>query len=162
LPLEKVEEIVSSYRADHPAATSSDVFFLATSDAGLRMPAIAQAERKAAQGRGAVYMYLFAWQTPVLGGRLRSPHSAEVSFVFANPDANPLNGAGEDRHGMSRLMSRTWAAFARTGDPNHEGLPRWAPYEIKDRATLIFKRQPQVLNDPGRGQRELLQRLLPA
>ena len=35
-------------------------------------------------------------------------------------------------------MNKAWAAFVRTGDPNHDGLPRWRPYEPGKRETMRF------------------------
>ena len=42
-----------------------------------------------------------------------------------------------------------WVAFARTGNPNHEGLPEWHRYDIKKRATMILGTEPKVEYDPG-------------
>jgi para-nitrobenzyl esterase len=161
---DKAVQLAGYYREAHPGASPSDIFFRATSDGGLRLAAWAQAERKAAQHGGNAYVYLFAWRSPALDGKLRAAHSAEVPFVFGNPDGNALNGTGADssRAAMASVMSRTWAAFARTGDPNHPGLPRWKPYEAHERATMIFDSEPQAVNDPDGKARALLQASLPA
>ncbi len=37
-------------------------------------------------------------------------------------------------------MSEAWLAFARDGDPTHDGLPDWPAYDLDDRATMIFDR----------------------
>lgn len=161
-PPERVAQLVGLYREENPRATPSDIYFRATSDAGLRHAAIWQAQRKAAQMRGAAYMYLFAWESPTFGGRLRSAHSSDIPFVFNNPGSNPLNGTGGGQETLARLMSSTWAAFARTGNPNHAGLPSWHPYDARDRATLLFNVEPELVDDPGGAMRALLQSLLPA
>jgi para-nitrobenzyl esterase len=41
-------------------------------------------------------------------------------------------------------------AFARTGNPNHNGLPPWPAYNADARATMIFYKGCEVVNDPGR------------
>ena len=46
-------------------------------------------------------------------------------------------------------MSAAWAAFARTGDPNHKGLPKWTPFNTTQRATMIFNNECKVVNDPN-------------
>ena len=33
-------------------------------------------------------------------------------------------------------MSQTWINFARTGNPNHKGLPNWTPYTPQNTATM--------------------------
>jgi carboxylesterase type B len=56
----------------------------AISAAGQRQNAIRRAERKAAQDAAPVYMYLYAWRTPALGGMIGTFHSSEIAFVFDN------------------------------------------------------------------------------
>ena len=94
------------------------------------------AERKAAVGSAPVYPYLFAYETDVLGGRLRSTHSLEIPFVFDKPGVAPLTGSGPGRQALADRMSEAWLAFARTGDPNHPGLPRWPAFSAANRATM--------------------------
>jgi hypothetical protein len=54
------------YRKNRPNATPTDICFAITTDRMMRMDAITQAERKAAQHGAPVYLYIFEWQTPVL------------------------------------------------------------------------------------------------
>jgi para-nitrobenzyl esterase len=35
-------------------------------------------------------------------------------------------------------MHRAWIAFAHHGDPNHDGLPNWPPYNAASRSTMHF------------------------
>jgi hypothetical protein len=92
----------------------------------------------AAAGRAPVYMYLFSYETDILGGRLRSPHALEIPFVFDVVDDVPLAGTKPDRQQLADRMSEAWLAFGRSGDPNHAGLPTWPAYTARDRATLLF------------------------
>jgi para-nitrobenzyl esterase len=49
-------------------------------------------------------------------------------------------------------MSTAWASFARTGNPNHSGMPHWPAYTADTRATMFFDAPCEVRNDPeGRG-----------
>jgi para-nitrobenzyl esterase len=45
-------------------------------------------------------------------------------------------------------MSGAWAAFARSGDPSHEGIPPWPAYTKEKRATMVFNTECRVENDP--------------
>jgi para-nitrobenzyl esterase len=45
-------------------------------------------------------------------------------------------------------MSGAWAAFARSGDPNHKGLPKWPKFTTDQRATMIFDKECKVADDP--------------
>ena len=59
-------------------------------------------------------------------------------------------------------MSAAWAAFARTGNPNHKGLPNWPKFNTTQRATMILNNQCKVVNDPNGEERKALAALRPA
>ena len=108
-----------------------------------------------------VYMYRLDWETPVEGGRLKSPHALDIAFVFDNvARSTSYTGTGPEQQRMADLMSEAWISFARTGNPNTADLPEWPRYDVTDRATMIFDVEPRVVKDPDL-ERELLQRLLP-
>jgi para-nitrobenzyl esterase len=58
-------------------------------------------------------------------------------------------------------MSAAWAAFARTGNPNHKGLPKWQPFDANQRATMIFNNECRAVNDPYREERLAREALIP-
>ena len=39
---------------------------------------------------------------------------------------------------LAKKMSRAWINFARTGNPNAEGLPQWPEYKPEEGATMVF------------------------
>jgi para-nitrobenzyl esterase len=150
----KLDSLIAAYRKSRPHATPSDIFFAITTDRMTRMDAITQAERKAAQHAAPVYMYLFEWHTPVLGGKLKATHGIEVAFVFDNVDKVPRwIGQGTGLQALADKVSSTWVEFARTGNPNHAALPHWPDYETITRATMIFNDECKVVNDPGKDER---------
>jgi para-nitrobenzyl esterase len=59
-------------------------------------------------------------------------------------------------------MSGAWAAFARTGNPNHKGLPNWPVFKTDQRATMVFDNQCKVVNDPHGEERMALASIHPA
>jgi para-nitrobenzyl esterase len=146
------EAIIAAYRQDYPKATSFGLY-AAIAASQFRVPAFAQATRKAAQGAAPAYAYIYAWRTPVLDNRPGTFHAAEISFVFDNADSCDHYSAGDPgAFVLSRQMGAAWASFARTGNPNHSGMPHWPAYNADTRATMYFDAPCEVRNDPeGKG-----------
>jgi para-nitrobenzyl esterase len=146
----EVENLIAAYRKDQPDASPSLVFFAATSDRLVRMDAITQAERKLALGSAPTYMYLFEWETPVLHGRLHTPHGLEMLFVFDNVDKAPgWLGTGSNLQPLADKVSGAWTAFAHTGDPSQTDL-QWPAYNMVNRPTMVFNNDCRAVNDPAR------------
>ena len=150
----QLDSIIATYRKDRPTASPSDLYFAIATDRMMRMNAITQAERKVAQGAAPAYMYIFAWETPVLDGRLRSPHGIELAFVFDNTDKTTgMNGSAPDVAVLADKVSAAWAAFARTGNPGTSALPHWPAYDTTSRATMVFNDDCKLVDDPGKAER---------
>jgi para-nitrobenzyl esterase len=64
-----------------------------------------------------------------------------------------MTGSGQDRYALSHQMSAAWAAFARTGNPNHPDLPTWPAFNATERPTMVFGNESKVVNDPNREER---------
>jgi len=72
-------------------------------------------------------------------------------MIFGNINANGASymiGEGPDQAEFSRIVQPAWAAFARTGDPNHTVLPNWPVFDIGRRATMFLDRTSRVQEDP--------------
>jgi len=147
--------VVSLYRKGRPMASHLDLALIIETDASnFRSGTDTQAERKAALGKAPVYMYRFQWYSPVGGGRLRAMHCMDIPFVFENVDlCKTVVGDGKDRYALADKMSSAWVAFARTGNPNHKGLPKWDPFTADRRATMIFNNECRAVTDPYREER---------
>lgn len=116
-----------------------------------------QATRKVEQGGAAVYLYLFNWDTPVGGGKWRSPHALEIGFVFDNvANSESMSGVGEEQQRVADIMADTWIAFARTGNPNNPKIPQWPPYNVDARPVMVLDESPELVNDARGPQRALV------
>jgi para-nitrobenzyl esterase len=148
------EGVIDVYRKLNPGATPSDLFFLIASDYRYGAPIMKIAERRAALAKGPVHLYYFTWETPVEGGRLKSPHTIEIPFAFDNVQiSRQLTGGGADAMALADKVSDAWIAFARTGDPNTPKLPHWPAFNANERPTMVINNQSKVVSDPIREQR---------
>lgn len=153
--------MIDLYRKLNPGASPSDIYFLIASDYRYGAPTMIAAQRRAALGKAPVYLYYFTWETPVQGGRLKSPHTMEIPFAFDNVKISArMTGGGADAMALADKVSDAWIAFARSGDPNTPKLPHWPAYDAKDRATMVVNNVSKVVNDPLREQRIAMFRAL--
>jgi para-nitrobenzyl esterase len=135
-------EILALYRKIHAEKSPYLIQAMMFTDAGFRRSAIKQAELKAAQGMGAIYMYQWEWPTPAFGGRYGAVHGLDVSGSFREARE------GNDAARVADQLSSSWVAFARSGDPNNARIPPWATFDVKTRATMIFGTPTRLESDP--------------
>lgn len=151
--------------ADSYADTLREIFGGHTDEAVALYPAATKAEAKAnvntilsavwfsyshhdwsrlltAQGKD-VYEYYF---TRANGG-LSNNHAGELPYVFGNLGTQPYNYEKDDWT-LSEQMQRYWVNFARCGDPNGEGLPRWERYADAVDRPLRLDAEIRHIDDP--------------
>jgi len=150
------DRVVSAYKKGRPGLTNLDYSLIVASD-NFRTNVVTEAERKAGQ-KAPVYMYYFRWQSPVSGGKLKSFHTLDIPFAMANVDeAKGMTGDGKDRYPLQDKMSGAWAAFARSGNPNHKDLGlAWPAFDLTRRATMILDKECKVVDDPYGEERKLM------
>lgn len=153
----KADRLIAAYRKGRPGISETDLYLILASDASFRRGVLTEAERKAAAMKSPVYMYYFTWRSPVHEGKLRSFHTLEIPFVFENVDlAKSMTGSGKDRYALADKISSAWVSFARSGNPNHKGLPNWPAFNNTQRGTMILNNECKVLNDPNGEERQVL------
>ena len=144
------QTIIDAYRRDYPRATPFDLYAIIAA-ASFRRPAFEQGIRKAALGAAPAYSYIYSWQTPVLDGRPGSFHACEIAFTFDNAAiCDHYSGGAPEAFVLSKQISTAWVNFARTGNPNHDGLPHWPTYTAENQATMYFDTPCVVRNNPER------------
>jgi para-nitrobenzyl esterase len=104
-------------------------------------PAWAWAMLQSRHGSGKAFVYYFDHRTPL--SRNGAGHAAEIPYVFrtlgtfTGPAALVGAPRPEDR-AMSDLMSAYFVNFARTGDPNGPGLPKWPAFTESSQTVMHF------------------------
>jgi len=153
------DRLIDLYRSHRPGESLGEIAAVMAGDASqLRYAGHLIAQRKHVQGRAPVFLYAFTWRSPVRQGKLRSMHCMELPFVFDHPDAiSFMTGSGTDRYALAAAMSDAWVAFARSGNPNHAGIPSWTPYEPTAWPTMVFGPQVALINDPHGEERRAIE-----
>jgi len=155
------ERVIAAFRKAHPDATPWDLWILIATDHPRGTYARETARRKAAQSAAPAYLYRFDWETPEGGGHMRSPHTIEIPFVFNNIRiAGSLISKMPEAQELATKVSASWVAFARTGNPNVSGLPKWPAYSTVSRDTMLFNNTSRVEQDPDRGPRVVMEQVL--
>jgi para-nitrobenzyl esterase len=112
-------------------------------------------EAQVQTGKAPVYRYFFALGSP---GDKNHPvsagafHSDDIEYVFATLDSRPeAKWRPEDRT-LSDQMGQYWTNFAKTGDPNGPGLPKWPTYgEAGGWQVMHLEAPPEARADAWRG-----------
>ena len=87
------------------------------------------------------FVYRFDRSVPGRGqAELGAFHSLEIPFVFGTFGARTFSwlpfGATDQK--LSQTVESYWTNFAKTGDPNGPGLPRWEPWTPESEPYLAF------------------------
>ena len=87
------------------------------------------------------YIYLFSYVSPSMQQMMRygASHASEIPYVFNN--LRGRNGTAVDPKDkeVAKMMNAYWTNFARTGDPNGNGLPKWPMYDPAKNELLEFQ-----------------------
>jgi para-nitrobenzyl esterase len=99
------------------------------------------------------YIYLFSYVPASMQARMRygAAHGSEIPYVFDNLSGRNGAAVAPKDQEVARMMNTYWANFAKTGDPNGKGLPKWPVYspqkneilEIQPDGTPVGKPDPK-------------------
>jgi para-nitrobenzyl esterase len=154
------EKLLGLYKRTHPDLRNQMLWLAAESDDTRRWNAQELCRLKQEQRTAASYLYYFDWFSPVHNNRMGAYHTLDIPFVFYNMDIGAsMTGSAQSRYALGHVMSAAWAAFARTGDPNHADMPKWPVFDVATYPTMVFGERVHVANDPNREERLALAEL---
>ncbi len=102
------------------------------------------------------YMYLFTYPLTFKGKEVGPIHGGDVAFIHGSLDSPKIGGEIdnlEEAQPLSEKMMDSWIAFAKTGNPNHEGIEEWSKYDTNTRKTMFLGKETTSVDDPMGKQR---------
>ncbi|MCY4127956.1 MAG: carboxylesterase/lipase family protein [Gammaproteobacteria bacterium] len=160
------QPLLDALRAEYPSADDLKILERVF-DAMFLKAALGSATQATLAGNGGwLYRFDYATTKPVFGKSVGATHAAEIPFTFNrfnSPDPGELIGY-DPKDAVASELAQKWSdtliAFARTGNPNGAGLPKWPHYDAETRATLVLDAMPRIDHDLNRNLRGLWEKVL--
>ena len=128
-------------------------------------PARFAAQSVAAKGDPA-YIFLFSYVPAAMKERMRfgPGHGTDISFVFDNLRVPEGGTADPSDKEVARIMNGYWVNFAKTGNPNGEGLPQWPLFNPKTNQILDVQSdgKPVAKPDPRKARLDVIEKAVNA
>ncbi|MBK7131567.1 MAG: carboxylesterase family protein [Bacteroidales bacterium] len=108
------------------------------------------------------YIFLFSYVPAAMKERMRfgPGHGTDVSYVFENLRAPQGATVPPEDKEVARIMNAYWVNFAKTGNPNSKGLPKWPVYTPKTNMILDIQSdgKPVGKTDPRKARLDVIEK----
>ena len=133
------EKLVPLFQAAYPERNPVEMLSL---DFLFRLPTQQYIRQRSAINQF-TYSYLFNLDLPVNGGS--APwHCADIPYVFHNTELVPVTQERGVTEKLETQIFNSVIAFAKTGQPNHEGIPYWPASTPEEEQTMVFGQNTQL------------------
>ena len=146
---DKTDQYIELFAEAYPDFTPQDLLSI---DHVFRPYTIRTADARANETSTPLYVYLFAWKSPVDSASRGSFHGLDIPLAFNNVDLRAdWTGDSEEAWKLADKMSSAWINFLKTGNPNVEGLlPKWESYSAENGAKMYFDNECRIVNSHDR------------
>jgi para-nitrobenzyl esterase len=91
------------------------------------------------KGKGKAFEYYYDYHAPDVDG---SGHGSDVPYAFQTLGGGRGAAPKPEDLKLSDIISSYWVNFAKSGDPNGPGLPRWPAFSENDQQAMVFDAAP--------------------
>jgi para-nitrobenzyl esterase len=151
------EKVIAAYDPEK-TGNLGEVGVGLASDGAMVEPARLLARLVSASGQP-TYVYRFSYVASSLRKDAKGAlHATEIPFVFDTVRAKYGEAATPEDAALAAAANAYWAAFAKSGDPNGDGRPKWPAYTAKDDAIMDFAISgPAAKADPWKARLDLVE-----
>jgi len=152
------EKVVAAYDPDK-TGNMGEVGVGVMSDGAMVEPARLLARLASAAGQP-TFVYRFSYVASSIRKEVKGAlHATEIPFVFETVPAKYGDATTPEDEAIAAAINAYWVAFARTGDPNGDGRPKWPAYSEKDDVIMDFAiTGPAAKADPWKARLDLIER----
>jgi para-nitrobenzyl esterase len=128
------------------------------SDGAMVEPARLLARLAASAGQP-TWAYRFSYVASSLRPGTRGAlHATEIPFVFETLRAKYGEATSAEDAALAAAANAYWVAFAKSGDPNGDGRPKWPAYSTKEDVIMDFALSgPHASADPRKARLDLVE-----
>lgn len=151
----------------YPATTDAEVrsAYLSLTNDYERAQTVRSLARDTVRAGEKAFLYYFTYPSKGAYARegLGAFHGLDLSFVGGGFFRKSEWGApnAEDLQ-LVKIMTGYWTQFARTGDPNGPGLPRWPAYDLRKELAMELGRTVRPIPEPHTKRFSVFERILRA
>jgi para-nitrobenzyl esterase len=168
LPPQAVEGMLARFGADKDKVVAAydpektgqmgEVGVGLISDGAMVEPARLLARLASAAGQP-TFVYRFSYVASSIREDTKGAlHATEIPFVFETVRAKYGEATTAEDEAIAAAMNAYWVSFARTGDPNGDGRPKWPAFSAKDDVLMDFAvTGPTAKPDPYKARLDLVE-----
>lgn len=134
---EDTDEIMKIFEETYPGKNPTDLLSI---DRVMRQPSKRLAKLHAKGGKSGTYLYNFALEFPIQYNKI-AWHCSDIPFFFHNTELVEVCQIPGVSEKLEAQIFEAFMAFARTGKPECDKLPKWESVTPDAEPTMIFDRE---------------------